>query len=267
MTEPLPDTPLSFFISYSHHDEAAAASLELELRRRGARVWRDKTALAIGDSLSQRIPDAIVETDFAIVLVSEHYLTSTWATYEMRIAVARGLEQGVVRVLPVRLGELPDYRLPAALSDLVWLRLTEGAVGDASAQLLAAAGVHRDRRLEMPQSVEDRRVLVLNLVDHETVGDFYLKELDLRIRLRADSRLPLFEGGGVTDEGTVRATIALSHDSVRALPRHAARQSIMKALFGYFGIRDLESYPGLPKGPYYWIDEAVYNEIDRIGDL
>ena len=33
---------------------------------------------------------------------------------------------------------------------------------------------------------------------------------------------------------------------------------LLKHLFSKFGIYDLESKIGLPKGPYYWVDESVY---------
>jgi len=41
------------------------------------------------------------------------------------------------------------------------------------------------------------------------------------------------------------------------------QSQIMSKLFAKFGITDLKDYPGYPKGPYYWVDEEVYNQIRR----
>lgn len=52
----------------------------------------------------------------------------------------------------------------------------------------------------------------------------------------------------------------LTLDELQELSRFS-REEIKSKLFAKFSITDLRDYPGLPKGPYYWVDDEVYNKI------
>ncbi|MCX6764308.1 MAG: hypothetical protein NTU58_01225 [Candidatus Nealsonbacteria bacterium] len=60
-----------------------------------------------------------------------------------------------------------------------------------------------------------------------------------------------------TEIGSVKLTEAEIQE-LSSLPR----DQIRSRLFAKFGITDLKSHPGYPKGPYYWVDEKVYNKIN-----
>lgn len=91
--------------------------------------------------------------------------------------------------------------------------------------------------------------LELYLCERESVGDFYLRELDITITTEP-----------VGD--SIRRTLKLSEDDVRSLSS-LSRDDLYNGLFKRFDITDLKSYPGLPKGPYYWVDESVYRTISE----
>ena len=61
----------SVFISYAHADEPLARDLADALRGHGLRVWIDQSELRIGDSLIERLAEAIAEGDFVVALVSD----------------------------------------------------------------------------------------------------------------------------------------------------------------------------------------------------
>lgn len=98
----------SIFISYAHEDRGVARVLAATLDQRGCRVWIDEGELRTGDSLAERIADAVDELDFLVALVSPASVESDWCRRELRLAVAGELELGLPapKVLPLRLGEV-----------------------------------------------------------------------------------------------------------------------------------------------------------------
>jgi len=83
-----------------------------ELNAQGVRVWIDRIELAIGDSLVDRISEAIVEEDFLVAIVSEHSVQSGWCQREVALALTEGINNKSIKVLPVRLG---DVQMPPSL--------------------------------------------------------------------------------------------------------------------------------------------------------
>jgi hypothetical protein len=92
------------FISYAHQDKPFAHSLAGALGERGCSVWVDAFELRVGDSLTERIGDAVQSADFVVTLVSKSSVESAWCKRELQMALSNGLAQGRSIVLPVRLG-------------------------------------------------------------------------------------------------------------------------------------------------------------------
>jgi TIR domain len=134
----------SFFISYSHADKDLAIALKAALVARGCAAWRDEDELQVGDSLVERVADAVHEFEFMAVLVSEASKGSDWCKKELSIAATNGLKDGKVRVLPLRVGET---EMPPVLSDLVYAPNDLDTV-DAAAQKLIAAARHHEQRAQ-----------------------------------------------------------------------------------------------------------------------
>ncbi|MBI2651035.1 hypothetical protein HYX01_01045 [Candidatus Woesearchaeota archaeon] len=95
--------------------------------------------------------------------------------------------------------------------------------------------------------IEMNSGLELYLCEKESVGNFYLRELDILIATQ-----PIGD--------SIRQTLKLSENDARTLS-NLSRDGLFKELFKRFGITDLKSYPGLPKGPYYSVDKSVYIAI------
>lgn len=72
--------------------------------------------------------------------------------------------------------------------------------------------------------------MLVHLIEKEEVGDFNLRELYLDVVT------------DVPDGWSVRRSLAVAVEDVSKGKDH---------LYGLFGITDLESKPGLPRGPHY----------------
>jgi len=133
------DIAPSIFISYAHEDRALADAFAKALEDEGARVWLDQGELLIGDSLIERISEAIAEFDFVAALVSEVSVQSNWCRKEISLAMIKQLQRGSrgVTVLPLRVG---DVTMPPLLADVLWEQL------DADDLPVGAAKVVRDAR-------------------------------------------------------------------------------------------------------------------------
>lgn len=109
---------LSIFISYAHADEIIAREIASELAARNVKVWIDEGELRVGDSLIERISEALDEVHFVVALVSPYSVESAWCKKEISLAMSGGLRRKGIKVLPLRIGNVP---MPTALADVLYL--------------------------------------------------------------------------------------------------------------------------------------------------
>jgi hypothetical protein len=108
---------LPVFISYSHSDRAFAEKLALQLVKERAPVWIDRWELNVGDSLIQRIQDAVAGASALLVVLSKASVASEWAKKELTAGLQRELEEKRVVVLPVL---LENCEVPLFLRDKLY---------------------------------------------------------------------------------------------------------------------------------------------------
>lgn len=98
-----PATPSTYdvFISYAREDAPVAVSLAHELTVRGVRVWLDKTALRLGDSLRRSIDRGLAGSRFGLVLLSRNFFAKSWTQHELDGLFARETMEGRTLVLPL----------------------------------------------------------------------------------------------------------------------------------------------------------------------
>jgi len=89
------------FISYSHQDSEFALELASQLVIHKAKVWIDKWELHVGDSLINRIQDAISGASALLVILSKSSVKSEWCKKELSVGLIRELGEKKVIVLPV----------------------------------------------------------------------------------------------------------------------------------------------------------------------
>jgi hypothetical protein len=114
----------TIFVSYSHEDAPFVLDLVQRLRMRGVNVWIDQVELVVGDSLIERIGDAIHGGDFVLAVISPHSINSPWCQKELRLAATRGISENRVFVLPVRHGVVA---MPSFLTDALYARSDDPA--------------------------------------------------------------------------------------------------------------------------------------------
>lgn len=115
---------IRIFISHNVADANAARRVGLYLVAEGFDVWYDEWRLQAGDSLVGSVDAALGMCSHFVLIWSARAAKSRWVTKELRAALARAIDEGHPRIIPVRLDD--DEPLPPLLSDLVWIRLEDG---------------------------------------------------------------------------------------------------------------------------------------------
>ncbi|WP_410673131.1 TIR domain-containing protein [Amycolatopsis sp. cmx-4-68] len=111
---------ISVFLSYAHDDVLVARRLAGALSDRGVRVWVDEGELRIGDSIIDRISEALEDVHYVVALVSSSSVRSQWCRKELSLAMTGGLRRKGVKILPLRLG---DVDMPPALADSLYVQV------------------------------------------------------------------------------------------------------------------------------------------------
>lgn len=96
---------MPFFISYSHADKAFVNKLAIALVERKRNVWLDKWEMSVGESLIDKIQDAIQDASGLLVVLSKASVESNWCKKELNGGLIRELDERRILVLPVLIEE------------------------------------------------------------------------------------------------------------------------------------------------------------------
>ena len=133
------ETTSGVFISHSHQDKEFVERLAHDLQFYGIRVWIDDAELGVGDSLIQKVADAIEACEYLVVVLSPHSVGSAWVEKELQIAMTQEIKGRRVVVLPLLRA---DCHLPAFLVDKVYADFrTEERYGEGLNKILKRLGV------------------------------------------------------------------------------------------------------------------------------
>lgn len=94
---------MPIFISYSHSDKHFVDVLAKQLVRHHVNVWLDRWELSIGDSILQKVQEALDESSALLVVLSKASAQSEWCKKEINGGFLKELEEKRVFVLPVLL--------------------------------------------------------------------------------------------------------------------------------------------------------------------
>ena len=92
-------TTQRLFISYSSSDRDIVRRLANDLLPWN--VWLDQAEIRVGNSIIDRIQEAMTETRYFIVVLSRRSVTSNWVKRELNTALMSSLDDRGIRVLPV----------------------------------------------------------------------------------------------------------------------------------------------------------------------
>jgi hypothetical protein len=120
------------FISYSRKDMDFVRKLAGDLEQAGYDVWWDLTDLRGGDDWVRKIPAAIQESQFVIVVLSPNSVVSEWVEKEYTQALS--LRKKIIPVM------LTAITVPFALNTINYLNFALGEYEDNFKKLLEALG-------------------------------------------------------------------------------------------------------------------------------
>jgi hypothetical protein len=133
------------FISYAHGDEAWASKFVDELEAQGVHAWFDKTEIAPGDRVREKMEQALREASIIVAVFGPNYIASPSSAFELGAALG-----GNKRIIPILTQEVGHpSRLPSLLRDRQPLmeaspqaagRLVAEVVGNLSHQGAVEAG-------------------------------------------------------------------------------------------------------------------------------
>ena len=110
------------FVSHSSRDKGAAIQLAKTLNFCAVDVWLDDWELEIGESLTDRISQAMNQSKYIAILITENYNKTVWTKTEYKRALAREQKEQRTVMLPLIVGkaEIPEF-----LEDKIYIDLRE----------------------------------------------------------------------------------------------------------------------------------------------
>jgi len=100
---------MPIFISYNHSDKKFVDLLANQLVQRHVNVWLDRWELSIGDTILEKVQEAIDGSSALLVILSKTSVQSEWCKKEINGGLLKELEEKRVFVLPVL---LEDCEMP-----------------------------------------------------------------------------------------------------------------------------------------------------------
>ncbi len=124
----------SIFLAHSSKDKRFAHRLATALQEHGFRVWLDDAELLVGDSLFEKIGDAIIDMDFLGVVLSPNAVESSWVQREVEVALQQEFVTKRTKVLPIL---YKSCSVPAFLQPRLWADFTKKESFNAGVRTLA----------------------------------------------------------------------------------------------------------------------------------
>lgn len=135
------------FLCHSSRDKTFVRKLAEDLTFCEIDVWLDEWEIQIGESLYDRITDALERSRFTGIVVGDNFADSNWARDELKQALARERRSRPGSVLPLVCG---NGQIPAFLEDKVFADFRSDYYG---AVVRLAAALHGVSRLRAEEAV------------------------------------------------------------------------------------------------------------------
>ena len=84
---------MPIFISYSHKNKEFVDKLAMQLVARNVNIWLDRWELNIGDSLIDKVQEAVDGSSALLVILSKASTESEWCKKELSSGLLRELEE------------------------------------------------------------------------------------------------------------------------------------------------------------------------------
>lgn len=124
------------FLCYSSKDKLFVEKLASVLTEYRCNVWYDKWSLNAGDSIIERIQDAINECSYFIPIFSKHSIKSKWVREELSAGLLKNIETSDIKVIPIVLEDFLHEQLPSFIKTRRYIRFKKGNYKNALSELL-----------------------------------------------------------------------------------------------------------------------------------
>ncbi|OHB28534.1 MAG: hypothetical protein A2790_16130 [Phenylobacterium sp. RIFCSPHIGHO2_01_FULL_69_31] len=142
------------FISYSQADRAFVDTLAANLVMLKHNIWVDRWELKVGDSLTEKIEQALTASSAVMVVISKNSIESGWCRRELNAVLVREIEEKRSIIIPCR---IDDCEMPLFLRDKLYADFRtdpDKALRDVNAALLTVSNPFQER-FEDPEFITD----------------------------------------------------------------------------------------------------------------
>jgi hypothetical protein len=121
-------TPPLIFLSYASEDKEFAEQISEALRTIGVNSWFAPGELKPGDSIVERINNAMDSIRFSLLIISKPFLLKAWPLREFHALTALGIKNKERRLIPILHGVSDHEFLKAApmMADIKWISSERG---------------------------------------------------------------------------------------------------------------------------------------------
>jgi hypothetical protein len=122
------------FLSHTSHDKPFARQLRTDLMERGvAKVWIDEAEIKVGESLLEKIQQALKDTKYFAIILSPKALESNWVRKELEYAMHREIASDGASIIPIL---YEDCEIPPFLAGKLYADFRDPTRHGAGVELL-----------------------------------------------------------------------------------------------------------------------------------
>lgn len=232
---------LDVFISYAGEDLDVASELRTGLTRNSINVWLAKVSLRVGDSVLTSINQALNQSRFGVLVITDAYMSKPWTIYETQILV-RDYIIDKKRLLPVwhDVSESQIHEWQPALTDVFAAKTSDG-METVIRQLLESV-VEGSRALGVAPSWEDpfhrffegRGELLIDIPRADGRPQRPAATLWEALVHLHDDQYPMYAGGSLYTKSDLLRQAALAYEGAQEVARRTVGdvgiQSIWRSL-------------------------------------
>ncbi|MFC3032221.1 toll/interleukin-1 receptor domain-containing protein [Pseudoalteromonas fenneropenaei] len=142
------------YISYNNRDSAIASKISESLKDAGHEILIDVDTLLPGQDISSTLFDALRQSDFMIVIISENSVDSKWVQNEIGAALSYSAERKNFGLFPLVVG---SPQIPDSIRHKLYIQVTPEEVDLAATRVLDAINKFQGRRAAIKERGEEKK--------------------------------------------------------------------------------------------------------------
>lgn len=142
------------YISYNNRDSAIATKISEALKDAGHEILIDVDTLLPGQDISSTLFDALRQSDFMVVIISENSVGSKWVQNEIGAALSYSAERKNFGLFPLVVG---SPQIPDSIRHKLYIQVTPEEVDLAATRVLDAINKFQGRRAAIKERGEEKK--------------------------------------------------------------------------------------------------------------